>query len=254
MKLLDPANLRAAELFFHVLSHVGGTRRLPASVYSAEYIAWARGRLGSAEERTLGEDAQLLAGAFPTHGALAELQVLARLFGSLQRLRSVRSRALAELRPGDVDDPAMLARLCALGAPGELAFCALTLELGCFEQLPSPPPAPLELLHALRELVPLAPGLAEARVGCVRSLHLRGRVWGSEIWVGHPAAEVAPTIEHAAWQAAHEATVVAVAAREKTLHEREVEEVAVSELTRTALAAGKGREHARWLEVASSLV
>src|SRR5690349_15353645 len=76
MQLLDPADLRAAELFFHVFAHVEGTAQLPASVHSPEYVAWARARLGDPEQRTLGEDARLLAGAFPTHTALAGVQGL----------------------------------------------------------------------------------------------------------------------------------------------------------------------------------
>lgn len=253
MQLLDPAGLRAAELCFHVLAHVAGSRQLPASVHSPQYVAWARDQLGDPERRTLGEDARLLAGAFATHAALAELQALARLFHSLERALAVGSRPLAELADSDVDDARALARLRALGAPGELAFCALTLELVYFFQLPPPPPAPLDLLEHLLDLVPLAPGLADARVGCVRSLHQRGRAWGSEIWIGHPDAEVAPTLEHAAWQAAHEATVVAVAAREPALGERALEAEAVALLARAAREHGKHSAHRRWLETMAVL-
>src|SRR5688500_15323285 len=103
MQLLDPAGLRAADLCFHVLAHVGGTRQLPASVYSAPYVAWVRGLLGDPEQRTLGEDARLLAGAFPTHAALAEVQVLARLFQSPERALAVGARPLSELAETDVD-------------------------------------------------------------------------------------------------------------------------------------------------------
>jgi hypothetical protein len=156
-----------------VLAHVEGTRQLPASVHSAEYIAWARSKLGDPARRTLAEDAHLLAGGFPSHDALAQAHALARSFSSLERLLAVGARPLAELGPADVDDPAALARSQHLGAAGELLFCAMTLELVYFLQLPAPPPAPVELLEALLELEPLAPGLSRARVGCVRSLHLR---------------------------------------------------------------------------------
>ena len=253
MQLLDPTGLRAAELCFHVLAHIAGTRQLPASVHSAPYVEWASGLLGDPQQRTLGEDARLLAGAFPTHAALAEVQALARLFRSPERALAVGARPLSELSETDVDDPAALARLRDLGAPGELAFCAFTLELVYFLQLPAPPPAPLDLLQHLLDLVPLAPGLAEARIGCVRSLHLRGRAWGSEIWVGHPDAEVAPTLALAAWQAAHEATVVAVATREPTLGERAIEAKAVAHLAQAARQHGMQSAHARWLETIATL-
>lgn len=253
MQLLDPASLRPAELFFHVLAHVEGTRQLPASVHSPEYVAWSRSKLGDPARRTLAEDASLLAGAFPTHEALAQAHALARLFGSVERLLAVGSRPLAELEPADVDDAAALARSQRLGAPGELLFCAMTLELVYFLQLPAPPPAPIALFEGLLELEALAPGLSQARVGCVRSLHLRGRAWGEEIWVGHPEAEVAPTLAHAAWQAAHEATVVAVAKREPSLSERETERVALSELASAAHAHGKQAEHRRWLATVATL-
>lgn len=253
MQLLDPASLRAAELFFHVLAHVEGTRQLPASAHSPEYVAWARSKLGDPARRTLAEDASMLAGAFPTHAALARAHAVARVFQSVERVLAVGARPLAELEPPDVDDPAALVRAQQLGAPGELLFCAMTLEVVYFLQLPAPPAAPIELLEALLELEPLAPGLAAARVACLRSLHLRGRVWGDEIWVGHPDAEVAPTLEHAAWQAAHEATVVAVAKREPSLSERETERVALSELASAAQAHGKQAEHRRWLATVATL-
>jgi hypothetical protein len=253
MQLLDPASLRAGELCFHVLAHVEGTRQLPASAYSPAYVAWARSLLGDPERRTLAEDARMLAGAFPTHSALAGAQALARLYTSVERVLAAGSRPLAELSASDVDEPSALAHLQELGAPGELLYCAFTLELMYFLQLPAPPPSPVELLELLLELVPLAPGLRDASVGCVRSLHQRGRVWGREIWVGHPDAEVAPTLEHVAWQAAHEATVVAVAAREPALGERQVEHAAVVELARRAREHGRQAAHARWLETVALL-
>jgi len=253
MQLLDSADLRAAELFFHVFAHVGDTRQLPASVHSPEYVTWARAELGDPEQRTLAEDARLLGDAFPTHAALAEVQGLARLFGSLERVEAVGARPLAELAASDVDDAKALSHLRGLGAPGELAFCAFMLELIHFVQLPTPPPAPPELATLLISLVPVAPGLQESRVGCVRSLHLRGRVWGTEIWVGHPGAKVAPTLEHAAWQAAHEATVVAIGTRRPELGEREVEAAAAAELTRAAFAHGMQDAHRRWFEAVVAL-
>lgn len=245
--LIDSAELRCAELFFHVFAHVSETASLPASVASPGYVAWCQAALGAARERALGEDARTLGREFATHEALASVQPLAKLFHSVERLEAVGSRSLAELSAADVDAPWALAHLRGLGAGAELAFCALLLELPSFLELPTTPPAPGSLERRLKTLVGAAPGLARARVGCVRSLHLHGRVWGDEIWVGHPGAEVAPSNEHAAWQAAHEATVVEVARERPELGERAIEAEAVERLTRRAAAVGESAGHLDWL-------
>lgn len=239
--------LRCAELFFHVFAHVRETAGLPASVASASYVAWCEQHLGEAEHRDLGEDARTLAREFPTHEALAGVQPLAKLFSSVERLEAVGDRSLAELTASDVDAPWALRHLHGLGAPAELAFCAVLLELPSFLRLPSPPPPPAALQARILALVPASPGLARAHVHCIRSLYVHGRVWGDEIWVGHPTAEVAPSLEHAAWQAAHEATVVEVARERPELSERAVEAVAVERLTRRAEAVHEGAAHAAWL-------
>ncbi|MDF3069431.1 MAG: hypothetical protein K0R38_5032 [Polyangiaceae bacterium] len=245
--LIDAADLRGADLFFHVFAHVSETAALPASVASPSYVGWCERYLGDVRLRTLGEDARVLAREFRTHESLASVQPLAKLFHSLERLAEVGARSLAELSPTDVDAPWALAHLRGLGPSAELAFCALLLELPSFLQLPAPPAAPRRLESRLKALANVAPGLARSRVGCIRSLHLHGRVWGDEIWVGHPAAEVAPSLEHAAWQAAHEATVVEVARERPELGERTVEAQAVERLTRRAAVAGESAAHAAWL-------
>jgi hypothetical protein len=244
---LEPRDLRCAELFFHVFAHVAGTRALPASVFSEHYVAWCRDTLGDAAARTLGDDACALAREFPTHAALASVQPLAKLYRTTDTLSRAGSRALAELRGEDVDDARVLAHLQGLGAGAEVAFCAMLLELPDFLRLPAPPAIPAAFREQAANLVRVAPGLAVARIGCVRSLHRCGRAWGDEIWVGHPAAEVAPSCEHAAWQAAHEVTVVTVSREQPTLGERAVEAVAVERLTRLAEAAGERAAHAAWL-------
>jgi hypothetical protein len=244
--LIAPHELRCAELFFHVFAHVAETAALPASVASPRYVAWCQRLLGDASERTLAEDARLLARAFAAHAELAAVQPLAKLYGTLERLGQAGERSLAELSPDDVDDRRVLQHLQGLGPGAELAFCALLLELPAFARLPAPPAPPEALLERLKRLQAVAPGLAAARIGCVRSLDLRGRAWGDEIWVGHPAAEIGPSIEHAAWQAAHEATVVAVSRERPSLAERAVEAEAVQRLARSAAAAGEQAGHGAW--------
>ncbi|HEY6079263.1 MAG TPA: hypothetical protein VIW29_10695 [Polyangiaceae bacterium] len=247
-KLLEQTRLGHAELFFHVFAHVEGTRALPASVHSPRYVDWARRQLGDPASRTLADDAAQLASAFPTHAALASIQLLARLFEDTDALAAVGSRSLSELAPDEVASASALFFLQRLGKRAELAFCALTLELPYFLRLPPPPAPPLTLAAELDALTPLAPGLAGSSVGCVRALDRCGRVWGREIWVGHPSAEVAPSVEHVAWQAAHEATVALLAASQGELKEREVEALAIEQLTLAAHAAGKRSEHTSWLE------
>lgn len=250
---IDPHDLRCAELFFHVFAHVAETAALPASVSSQRYVAWCRGVLGDASERTLADDARLLAREFQTHAALAAVQLLAKLFATTERLSEVGERSLADLTAADVDDPRALRQLLTLGAGAELAFCALLLELPAFSRLPPPPPPPPALLERLQDLVAVAPGLSSARIGCIRSLYLRGRAWGEELWIGHPAAEIAASVEHAAWQAAHEATVVAVSREQPALGERDVEAEAVQRLTRHAALAGEELGHAAWQQALLSL-
>lgn len=250
---IDPAELRCAELFFHVFAHVSQTSALPASVSSRRYVAWCQGLLGEVATRTLGEDARLLAREFPTHAALATVQPLAKLHATLERLSGAGARSLAELSAADVDDPRALLHLQRLGAAAELAFCALMLELPFFSTLPLPPPIPGPFRDRVASLIAVAPGLKQARIGCIRSLHLRGRAWGDEIWVGHPGAEIAPSVEHAAWQAAHEATVTAVARERPSLDERQVEAEAVERLTRSAAATGERAGHAEWHRALHSL-
>jgi hypothetical protein len=244
--LIASHELRCAELFFHVFAHVTDTSTLPASVASLRYVTWCQSLLGAATERTLAEDARLLARELRTHAALAAVQPLAKLYSTLERLSQAGERPLAELLPGDVDDPRALQYLQSLGAGAELSFCALLLELPAFSLLPAPPAPPESLLERLTHLAGLAPGLAGARIGCIRSLDLRGRAWGDEIWVGHPAAEIGPSVEHAAWQAAHEATVVAVSRERPSLSERAVEAEAVQRLARQATAAGEQAGHGAW--------
>lgn len=254
-----PEELRYAELFFHVFAHVAETARLPASVADRRYVAWCEQLLGAAEKRTLAEDARLLASEFATHGALVGVQALAKLFKSVERLTEVGERSLAQLLPSDVDDPRVLSQLqsasagAGASAGAELAFCALLLELPSFSRLPEPAPTPPALMRRVESLVRAAPGLEQARLGCVRSLMWRGRAWGDDIWLGHPGAEVGPTVEHAAWQAAHEATVVAVGRQFPALSEREVEARAVEHLAVRAAQVGEREGHAAWLRALQRL-
>jgi hypothetical protein len=232
-----------AEAVFHVLAHVGATAHLASSVYGSAYVAAARGILGPAEERLLGEDARLLGGLLSTFASLARAQSLAWLFRSIDRASACAGRDLGALTEADVDAPELLPSLA--GEPAvEILRAAAELELPLLARLP---PMAMDLPglgRALDALSVVAPVLPECPVGVVRALRLRGRVMGREIWVGE-----AP-IEHAAWQAAHEATVAEVVERlhgagERAGHDR-VEGEAVALLRARARAAGLGEGHAAW--------
>lgn len=242
-----------ADLVFHVLAHVRGTAALPASLYDARYVALVERQLGPASSRTLEEDARALAELAPTHEALAETQLLAWLFQDLGRASAVVARELGDLHPEDVDAPALVPGLLRRRAAVELLRCAAELERDSFERLAPSPWDADALEQALDEASALAPDLSSATVACIRSLALRGRVLGAEIWVGIPSEELGVSREHVVWQASHEATVWEVSrAGRRSRHdvgERDVEAVAVVLLAERALRAGKGAEHRRYLEV-----
>ena len=91
---------------------------------------------------------------------------------------------------------------------------------------------------------------------------VRGGPTRGVIWVGAPDGDVGPSAEHAAWQAAHEATVAEVGdhdardrdARDRDAREREarlgfddLEHAAVALLAARADEVGLAASHARWL-------
>jgi hypothetical protein len=223
---------------FHVLAHVRASAALPASLFDAAYVAAAAAVLGPASARSLGEDASLLGRLAVTHDALARVQLVAWLFRSPARARAVAARDLADLPDDAVDAPRLLPLLA--GDPGaEILRAAAELELPLVAALPPLAVDRAALATAVEALVPVAPRLARSRVGVARALGYRGRVMDDEIWIGD-----AP-VAHAAWQAAHEATVAEVAAEGVREHAA-LEGEAVERLARRALAAGMEDARAAW--------
>src|SRR5688500_4294288 len=191
-----------ADLVFHVLAHVEATAALPSSLYDATYVALCQRELGAIEQRQLGADVKALGAVLGTHQALAAVQRLAWLHETIAESEQVETRSLNELAPGDVARPALLAELVREAQPAlELLRCAVALERPHHARLALAEVAADEqdeLLQVVTELCAVAPGLARARIAYVRSLGRRGRVWGSEIWLGLPGSENGPTPEHAA--------------------------------------------------------
>src|SRR4051812_8712443 len=92
-----------AEAVFHVLAHVD-VGRVPASCHDPQWIAWAEARFGPADERALGEDVRVIAGALATHDALARAQTLAWLWTEPSAVRAATRKDLADLGDADVAD------------------------------------------------------------------------------------------------------------------------------------------------------
>jgi hypothetical protein len=236
---------------FHVLAHVD-VGAVPASCHDTAYIAWAAARLGPATERALGEDARILGGALASHDGLARAQLLAWLWREEADVRAVAHRDLGDLGAPDVADPVALRVIQELGAAVEILRAAAELEL---PRLGAIDPAPAEraaraLADALAETARAAPWLLRMQVAMVRSLPRRGRVHHTAIFIGAPSVAGAEP-EHAAWQAAHEATVIEV---ERSPHGRSgpstfeaVEREALGLLRSRARRAGLADAHARWL-------
>jgi hypothetical protein len=222
---------------------VEATASLSPSVYDPAYVASCASVLGPASARALGKDAEVLGQVLTTHTELARAQLLAWLFTSLLRAQRVSGRELSRLQPSDVDRPEVLGALVMLGSPAELLRSAAELELPAFRTLPAPQVDLVAFATELEKVTAAAPRLASMRVGVVRSLRLRGRVLGDEVWVG-----LAPTLEHMAWQAAHECTVSELydepATREWSFAQLESE--ALKRLDDRARAAGLSETHQRW--------
>jgi hypothetical protein len=235
-----------ADRVFHVLAHVQETAVLAPSVHDEAYVAFVERHAGPARERALFEDAHVLGRTLTSHAALADAQLLAWLFTSDERADACAARDLVELTDDDVDRPALLPRLRAVGPAVEVLRCAAHLEKEAHARLPAASLDHEAVRAAVDDLAGAAPELARFELACVRSLRLRGRVLGGEIWVGAPGPEPWPSIEHVAWQAAHEATVAEL--------QRELPDAGFEALERAALqrleerAGGTHREapHRRW--------
>jgi hypothetical protein len=238
---------RFAEHVFHVLAHVPGNA--PASVFDPAYVAFVAKHAGPADSRPLGEDALVLSRGAKTHETLARLQMLAWVFEG--ESRAPEDRNLEELT--DVDDRSALAVVTRADVMplAEVLRASAELEAPVYDALPRARLDRTELDRALAEIAPAAPFLRECTVECVRPLRLRGRVRGRRIWVGEPSEDLGPTTEHAAFQAAHEATVAEVSslAREHGVaHDHHaLEHASLVLFAERAESAGLAARHARWL-------
>lgn len=161
------------------------------------------------------------------------------------------ARALSEVTPVEVTRRDLLFELQQRDRElVEILRCAVALELPHYERLPRPRVANSAFPGLLEQVARAAPRLAACRVHCVRALCRRGRLLGQSIWVGLPGSEVGPSAEHAAIQAAHEATLaelIETASDEGVpLGERELEHAAVWLLAKRCRSVGFEDPQRRW--------
>jgi hypothetical protein len=236
-----------AEAVFHVLAHVGATAALPSSLHNTEWIDYAARRVGVAETRSLGEDAAVLGKTLNTDRSLAQAQLLAWLFESMDRVHAVQRRSLVDLDPSDVDRPAVLESLrVSNSAAVEVLRAAAELEVDRLADIAVEPIDGPKLESTLDRLVPVAPELARCTVGLARPLGIRGRLYDHIIWVGVPNDALGVSVEHVSMQAAHEATVCEVVGDGFSGYVA-VEREAVRRLTERAREHGLSEMHQRWL-------
>jgi hypothetical protein len=185
-----------------------------------------------------------------SHEALSSLQLLAWLHSTVDVARGLSELELTQLEPTQVEAPEVLLALARMGPAAEVLRCAALLEGDAWSALPCLPDAVGDFRRALDAMVAVAPWLAESSVRRVRSLRLRGRVRGREIWVGHPGGALGVSVEHVAWQAAHEATVREVVEAMESMGKTPwfacVEHVAVVLLADRSASAGMDEGHGTW--------
>jgi len=249
---VDTAHSPWADLVFHVLAHLPSD--VPASLFEPRYLAFVEQALGPAP-RGLLDDLGTLAGIAVGPRRYATLQELAWLFETPEEVARIVGRDLAELDGADVKHPALLARLLAVGPEVEVLRSLAELEAERHARLPPSRPDRARLRTELERARSAAPALEHCRIRCLRPLVLRGRVRGSDIWVGAAGTEPGPTPAHAAWQAAHEATVGELRALVSGAidDDRPLEQAALVLLRERAARAGLGEPHARWLAHLSRL-
>jgi hypothetical protein len=240
---------RWAELVFHVLAHVRATAGLAPSAYDPAWIAFVERHRGPSSSRSLAEDSELLGRTAITHGALAELQLLAWLFEDASRAKACTSRTLDQLADADVDDIAVLHLLRAPErvVAAEILRAGAELEQETYEALPPPDREPL----VLDAVIAIVPWLSRFAIETIRPLRIRGRVRGDRIFVGVPDRALGPSAEHVAFQAAHEATVSEVQRRARaarlSLSHGSLEHAALIVLRERSIALGEEAAHRRWI-------
>ena len=214
-----------ADLVLHVLGPRSGPRSFPFRPLGAwlREIRRPRGRACRGARSGRGR-VPCLARAIDSHQALARLHLLACLFDTPQQARRCIATDLADLPASDVAAPGLIGAVAACGPAAEVLRTAALLEEEVWRALPDEEFDASQLESELAAVGQLAPLLRSFELFLSRPLGFRGRVFGSEIWVGVPGSIDGLGARHVAWQAGHEATVAEVARHaDQLLDERTIE-------------------------------
>ena len=236
-------------LVFHVLAHVRASSAA-ADLFSAEYVQYVADTAGPAASRPLGESVAALASIVRSHEEWVRLQHVAWLFDGLAGAQAAALIDLAALAGVERVRMPSLRALVPVSPAAELLRASALLEAPVHAALPVLAWDRTVLAVELSRACAIAPRLAVAPVHVVPALTFRGRAFGSAIWIGAPVERFRVSVEHAALQAAHEATVLevneAAASSGMSLAERAGEAVAVVVFAERAAAQGRAGEHAVW--------
>lgn len=197
------------ELCFHALAHVPVAD--PGSSYDAGYLSWAAGvGLADADRR---DDGALVGRSIGVSGR-GLLHHWIGLWADLDQLAAAGTRALAELRPSEVADPALLAAIQAAADPAlEVFHASVALDLPAWRAVHRDTIVPA--MHDAAAVVgPMLASVVE-RVTTLRSkdvalswvLGPRGRGHATRLIVGAPAVWHDGTAEQSVVIVLHEHAV-----------------------------------------------
>lgn len=176
------------QLVVHMLAHV--PRAGPGDLFDRRHVAWSATVLSAAAHGRLVADGELLGAMWRADPRLGALEGLLLLHRSMEAFRATAGRALAEVEPAEVAEPAVLRALQRLGPPGELMHAALGLLVDEFLTVcarwisPWGDEAAGAVAPWLAALAEVVPGFGAARVELVRALGRRGRALPGRVLIG----------------------------------------------------------------------
>ena len=176
------------QLVAFVLAHV--PRAGPGDLFDRRLVVWSATVLSVAAHERLVADGELLGALWRADARLDALEGLLLLHRSAGAFRATAGRALAEVEPAEVAEPAVLRALQRLGPPGELMHAALGLLIDEFVEVcarwisPWGHEAAGAIAPWLSALAEVVPGFGAARVELVRALGRRGRALPGRVLIG----------------------------------------------------------------------